>query len=175
MADLLGARVAWLARQVSGFLCLRSGLSVPTELPRNGGSPLSATEKPEQAAFLADIGRGLAQLHTRYYGKGPTKARTYMLNDTVICLLEGGFTTVERTLIADGNSEAVHHIRRSFQTAMEKPFKEVVEGATDRRVLAYMSQIHTSPDIAVELFVLEPQEAPVVGEHREEIRAPEAG
>ena len=93
----------------------------------------------------------------------------------MICLLEGGFTTVERTLIADGDSEAVHHIRRSFQTAMEKPFKEVVEGATDRRVLAYMSQIHTSPDIAVELFVLEPQEAPVVGEHREEIRAPEAG
>ena len=55
---------------------------------------------------------------------------------------------------------------------MEKPFKDVVEGASDRRVLAYMSQIHTSPDIAVELFVLEPQEAPVVGEHREEIGAP---
>ena len=109
---------------------------------------------------------GWRKLHTQYYGKGPTKARTYMLNDTVICLLEGGFTTVERTLIADGNSEAVHEIRRSFQTAMEKPFKDVVEGATDRRVLAYMSQIHTSPDIAVELFVLEPQEAPVVGEHR---------
>ena len=97
-----------------------------------------------------------------------------MLNDTVICLLEGGFTTVERTLIADGNSDAVHDIRRSFQMTMEKPFKDVVEGASDRRVLAYMSQIHTSPDIAVELFVLEPQEAPVVGAHREEIGAPGA-
>jgi uncharacterized protein YbcI len=166
--------VDWLARQVSGFLYFRSGLSVSDRAAQELGSTLSATEKPEQAAFLAHIGRGLAKLHTQYYGKGPSKARTYMLNDTVICLLEGGFTTVERTLIADGNSEAVHEIRRSFQTTMEKPFKDVVEGASDRRVLAYMSQIHTSPDIAVELFVLEPQEAPVVGEHREEIGAPEA-
>ena len=134
----------------------------------------SDAEKAGQARFLSEIGRGLAELHTEYYGKGPARARTYMLNDTVICLLEGGFTTVERTLIADGNSEAVHHIRRSFQTTMEKPFKDVVEGASDRRVLAYMSQIHTSPDIAVELFVLEPQEAPVVGTHREEIGAPGA-
>jgi uncharacterized protein YbcI len=148
--------------------------SASSRAAQERGSPLSATEKPEQAAFLADIGRGLAQLHTKYYGKGPTNARTYMLNDTVICLLEGGFTTVERTLIADGNSEAVHHIRRSFQTTMEQPFKDVVEGASDRRVLAYMSQSHTSPDIAVELFVLEPQEAPVVGEHRQEIGAPGA-
>jgi uncharacterized protein YbcI len=130
---------------------------------------VSDTEKAEHTAFLADVGRGLAELHTEYYGKGPSQARTYMLNDTVLCLLEGGFTTVEATLIADGNSEAVHEIRRSFQQAMEQPFKDVVEAATDRRVLAYMSQIHTSPDLAVELFVLEPQAAPIHGEHKEEI------
>lgn len=127
------------------------------------------TQKAGTAKFLAGIGRGLAELHTEYYGKGPTKARTYMLNDTVICILEGGFTTVERTLIDDGNSEAVHEIRRSFQSTMEKPFKDVVEGASGRKVLAYMSQIHTSPDLAVELFVLEPAEKPVAGEHKEEI------
>jgi uncharacterized protein YbcI len=130
---------------------------------------MSDARKAGQAEFLAEIGRGLAALHTRYYGKGPTKARTYMLNDTVICILEGGFTTVERTLIDDGNSGAVHDIRRSFQGAMERPFKEVVEGATGRKILAYMSQIHTSPDLAVELFVLEPQEAPIVGENRLDI------
>ena len=130
------------------------------------------TQKAEDTAFLADVGRGLAELHTQYYGKGPSQARTYMLNDTVLCVLEGGFTTVERTLIADGNSEAVHEIRRSFQQAMEQPFTDVVEQATKRPVLAYMSQIHTSPDLAVELFVLEPQAAPVHGEHKEEIGGP---
>ena len=133
---------------------------------------VSDAEKAGQAQFLAEIGRGLAGLHTEYYGKGPARARTYMLNDTVICLLEEGFTTVERTLIADGNSDAVHNIRRSFQATMEQPFRDVVQGATHRRVLAYMSQIHTSPDLAVELFVLEPQAAPVAGGHHEELGAP---
>jgi uncharacterized protein YbcI len=133
---------------------------------------LSDTQDAGQAQFLAEIGRGLAELHTQYYGKGPAKARTYMLNDTVICLLEGGFTTVERTLIADGNSDAVHNIRRSFQATMEAPFKDVVETASNRKVLAYMSQTHTSPDLAAELFVLEPQEASVAREHREEIGSP---
>jgi uncharacterized protein YbcI len=125
------------------------------------------THKAGEAQFLASIGRGLGELHTEYYGKGPTKARAYMLDDTVICILEGGFTTVERTLIGDGNSEAVYRIRRSFQSTMEKPFKDVVERASGRKVLAYMSQIHTSPDLAVELFVLEPQEASVTAERGE--------
>ena len=130
---------------------------------------MSDPEKAEQAVSLAAIGRGIAELHTQFYGRGPNRARTYMLNDTVICLLEGGFTTVERTLIAGGNSEAVREIRRSFQQAMEQPFKDVVETATNCTVLAYISQIHTSPDLAVELFVLEPQAARIHGEHREEI------
>jgi hypothetical protein len=34
---------------------------------------------------------------------------------------------------------------------MEKQFKDVVERSSDRKVLAYMSQIHTNPDLAVEL------------------------
>ena len=128
------------------------------------------THKAGEARFLAGIGRGLAELHTEFYGKGPTKAKTYMVNDTVMCILEGGFTTVERTLIEDGNSEAVHEIRRSFQTTMEKPFRDVVERASGRKVIAYMSQIHTSPDLAVELFVLEPGIG-VAGDHEEEIDA----
>ena len=124
---------------------------------------------PERTSALAEITRGLVQLHSEYYGKGPTKAKTYMVNDTVICLLEGGFTTVERTLIEGGDSDAVHDIRLSFQRAMEAPFREVVENALGRRVIAYMSQINHDPDIAAELFVLEPgdPETEIVGEHEE--------
>jgi uncharacterized protein YbcI len=106
--------------------------------------------------MLAAISTGLVQLHSRFYGKGPTKAKTHMVNDTVICILREGFTTVERTLVEHGNREAVHEIRRNFQNAMEGEFTSVVENATGRRVIAYMSQIHTDPDLAVELFVLEP-------------------
>jgi len=105
---------------------------------------------------LARISTKLVQLHSRYYGKGPTKAKTHMVDDTVICILRDGFTTVERTLIDQGELEPVYDMRRSFQGAMEESFRAVVEEATGRKVIAYMSQIHTDPDLAVEVFVLEP-------------------
>jgi hypothetical protein len=39
---------------------------------------------------------------------------------------------------------------------MERHFTNVVEEATTRRVIAYMSQVHEDPELAVEVFVLEP-------------------
>jgi uncharacterized protein YbcI len=112
----------------------------------------------ERTGFLAEIADGLVKLHREYYGKGPTRIQTYLINDAVVSLLEGGFTTVERTLIDDGRSESVRTMRRSFQGAMEDRFRSVVEGATGRTVVAYMSQIHTDPEVALEFFVLEPDE-----------------
>jgi uncharacterized protein YbcI len=110
--------------------------------------------------MLAQISTGLVQLHSRYYGKGPTKAKTHMVDDTVVCILRGGFTTVERTLLDTGEVESVYQMRRSFQQAMEENFRLIVEESTGRNVIAYMSSIHVDPDLAVELFVLEPVEEP---------------
>jgi uncharacterized protein YbcI len=121
------------------------------------------------ADALSNVTGALVRLHSEYYGKGPTKARSYRLDETVISILEGGFTTVETTLIAEGKSEAVHDMRRSFQLAMEERFRAVVEEATGRSVIAYMSQIHTNPDMAVELFVLEPAVESVVARHATEL------
>jgi len=109
---------------------------------------------------LARISTGLVQLHSRYYGRGPTKAKTHLVNDTVVCILRGGFTRVEETLLEAGEVEPVHQMRRAFQEAMEDEFRGVVEEATGRKVIAYMSSIHVDPDLAVELFVLEPFEEP---------------
>jgi uncharacterized protein YbcI len=83
-----------------------------------------------------------------------------MVDDTVVCILRGGFTTVERTLLDTGEVESVYQMRRSFQQAMEENFRLIVEEATGRNVIAYMSSIHVDPDLAVELFVLEPVEEP---------------
>jgi uncharacterized protein YbcI len=121
--------------------------------------------------MAAAISTGLVQLHRQYYGKGPTKAKTYFVNDTVLCMLEGGFTAVEQTLIRDGKTETVFEMRRGFQRAMEDTFRKVVEESTQRKVIAYMSQIHENPDLAVELFVLEPRpgSGSILEEHEEEI------
>jgi uncharacterized protein YbcI len=110
--------------------------------------------------MLAQISTGLVQLHSRYYGKGPTKAKTHMVNGTVVSILRGGFTTVERTLVDTGQVESVYQMRRSFQQAMEEEFRSVIEESTGRKVIAYMSSIHVDPDLAVEIFVLEPTDEP---------------
>ena len=110
--------------------------------------------------MLAQISTGLVQLHSRYYGKGPTKAKTHLVDDTVVSLLRGGFTTVERTLLETGRVESVYQMRRTFQQVMEDEFRRVVEEASGRRVIAYMSSINVEPDLAVEIFILEPVAEP---------------
>ena len=114
---------------------------------------------------LSAITVAMVKLHRRYYGKGPTEAKTYAINDTILCMLHGGFTTVERTLMADGKREDVERIRRSFQDTMRERFIEVIEGTLERKVIGYMSQIHADPDVAIELFLLEPHGEKLLGEH----------
>lgn len=145
--------------------------------PAAEGYFLAVSEsRPGLGVELAEVTNGIVSLHRRFYGKGPTKAKTYAVNDTVICVLEGGFTTVERTLIDEHDVDAVLQVRRSFQRAMEGMFTEVVENALGRKVIAYMSQIHADPDLAVELFVLEPVAGGegVVGEHNKIIARDQA-
>jgi uncharacterized protein YbcI len=95
----------------------------------------------------------------RYYGRGPTEAKSHLVDDLVVCVLWNGFTTVERTLLERGEHGAVEEFRRTFQKAMEEQFVEVVEDATERRVHAYMSQVHVNPDVAIEIFMLSPKQA----------------
>jgi uncharacterized protein YbcI len=83
------------------------------------------------------------------------------VDDTVVSVLRGGFTRVERTLLDTGQVESVYQMRRSFQQAMEDEFRRIVEEATGRQVIAYMSSINIDPDLAVELFVLRPLEESV--------------
>jgi uncharacterized protein YbcI len=105
---------------------------------------------------LSHISTRMVQLYREYYGRGPTKAKTDMVDDTVVCLLREGFTTLARTLIDDGKQDDVEALRRSFQHTMRRQVTSVVEEATGRKVIAYMSQVHSNPDLAVEVFLLQP-------------------
>ena len=73
----------------------------------------------------------------------------------MICLLYGGLTVAERTLIAEGQTEAVHRLRRNAREAMEVPAKTIVEKASGCPVIAYMGENHPDLDLTVEVFVRE--------------------
>jgi uncharacterized protein YbcI len=118
-----------------------------------------ATEESEiyrpSGEVLAGISSGIVGLYREHFGKGPTKAKTYVLDDLVICVLRDGLTTVERTLFAKGKADSVREMRTAFQDAVADKFNAVVEDLTGRRVVAFMSQAHVNPDLAIEVFFLD--------------------
>src|SRR2546421_12756778 len=105
---------------------------------------------------LQAISNGLVHLMSESYGRGPTKAKTYILDDTyVCCIMHEIFTTAEQTLIEAGEKDLVRRTRIAFQTALAADFKAVVEDALGRRVLTYQSQIRFDPPPSFEFFILE--------------------
>ena len=105
---------------------------------------------------LAEITNGIVRLFSEYYGRGPTRAKTYLLEDRyVVTVLRDTMTTVERTLAENGHIDMVRQVRLTFQEAMAASFKGVVEEVLGRRVEAYHSQILVEPDVGFEFFLLE--------------------
>lgn len=102
----------------------------------------------------AGIANEFVRLHSEYYGKGPTRARAYLVDDLLVVVLQETFTPAERTLIGQGETESIQHIRRRFQQAMADQFKAIVEQATGRRVRSFMSETDVEQDISVEIFLL---------------------
>jgi uncharacterized protein YbcI len=100
------------------------------------------------------ISDGLVALLKEYYGRGSEQAKTYVSEDLVVCLLRGGFTPVEQTLKEGGYGDAVIHQRMAFQEVMRARFEQVVEQATGRRVVGFMSGNQQDPDMICEVFVL---------------------
>ena len=104
---------------------------------------------------LAGISNSMVRLYREHFGKGPTGAKTYVLDDVVICVLRDGLTTVEKTLFEQGRGDTVREMRAAFQDAVSDRFTEVVEELTGRRVVAFLSQAHVGPDLAIEVFFLD--------------------
>ena len=100
------------------------------------------------------ISTEIVRLQAEYYGKGPTRARTYIVEDLVVVVLEESFTRAEKTLVERGEREAIQHIRRRFQQQMEETFTSVVEQATGRKVRTFLSETNVDDDVSVETFLL---------------------
>src|SRR5205085_5321021 len=115
-----------------------------------------STTPLDRGRQLSAISNGITRLHRDHYGRGATTVRTIMQRNFVVCFLEDIYTPVERTLIEAGREDEVRRTRNLFQDAMAPKFTEAVEEVTGRKVVAFMSQVTFGPDMAAEVFVLEP-------------------
>ena len=107
-------------------------------------------------AVLTEISDGMVALLKDYYGVGPTQAKTYYYDDLVVCVLRGGFTRVEQTLLDGDRGRAVIEQRMAFQEVMRQRFEAVIQQATGRSVIGFMSGNQQEPDMICEVFVLSP-------------------
>jgi uncharacterized protein YbcI len=117
---------------------------------------MSHTDKPLHGTQSAEISNGVVGIVREYTGRGPTRARTTITDDLVVVVMGETLLKAEKSLIEAGDTETVMTTRRKFQSAMRDDFVDLVENTVDRRVTAFMSDNHVDPDMAVELFVLEP-------------------
>ena len=105
--------------------------------------------------MLAAISTRIVGLLREHYGRGPSRAKTYAMDDCIVCVLRNGFTAHERTIVESGDHGRVLEMRQDFQRLMERRYREVVERITQRRVVAFLSQAHLEPDITLEIFFLD--------------------
>ncbi len=115
-------------------------------------------DSPARGALVSQLSREIVQLHARLYGRGPTKARSYLHGDYAVCILEEVFTTAERTLITAGSGDHVSDTRKKFQEAVKDEFIDVVERITKRTVRVFLSQVDVEANLALEFFIFAEQE-----------------
>jgi uncharacterized protein YbcI len=119
---------------------------------------------------LTAISDGMVALLKEFYGRGPSRTKTYYEDDLVVCLLRGGFSRVEQTLLEGGRGPAVIQQRMEFQDLMRQRFEAVIEDATGRRVIGVMSGNQQHPDIMCEVFILAPTD--LVDDHEIPVSRP---
>lgn len=110
---------------------------------------------PDLGEVSSHVSRQIVQLHARLYGRGPTRAKTYITQDYLLSVLEEIFTPAERTLIGAGKGEHVQTTRMAFQDAVRDAFVEIVEQTTGRPVRTLVSQVDLATGVAIELFLFE--------------------
>src|SRR5277367_5201589 len=104
-----------------------------------GPPPILPRSSKPHGEVLTAISDGMVALLKEFYGRGPTRAKSYYEDDLVVCVLRGGFSRVEETLLEGGRGTAVIQQRMEFQEVMRHRFEEVIERATGRRVIGFMS------------------------------------
>ena len=115
----------------------------------------SGTEERTPGSLSAAISNLIVRLFAEYTGRGPTKARTSIRDNVIVCIAEDNMTKAERRLTQEGEGELVVTVRRKFQSTMREDLVGGVELLTGRKVVSFLSDHDAGADTAAEVFVLD--------------------
>lgn len=132
----------------------------------NSLSPSSPAGDAAYSVRLLEISNDTVRLFKKAFGRGPTKARTLFAGpNTVVVMLEDGFTAAERTLLSMGEIERLREARLTVQQALEDPARSLVEDTLGRKTLAFITGIDLQRDVVMNVFTLAPA---AVGDHHQD-------
>jgi uncharacterized protein YbcI len=135
----------------------RRPASRPDTLPVVADDDL-AEQDERKISLQATLSRVVVRAMKELYGRGPTHAKTYFCDEYVFCVMSGGLTRSEETMIRGGEHGSVRDYRLRFQSVIAPELMRRVEDVLGRRVVNYHSQVLFDPDRIIEIFVLDPSE-----------------
>jgi uncharacterized protein YbcI len=109
----------------------------------------------ERLSLQARVSHTVVRTMKDLYGRGPTHAKTYLCDEYVFCVMSGGMTRDEETMIRGGEQDAVRDYRLRFQSVIAPELIRRVEDVLERKVVSYHSQVLFDPDRLIEIFVLD--------------------
>ena len=113
------------------------------------------THERTPGSLAAAVSSHIVRLFSEYTGRGPTRARTIIRGNVIVCVTQDNMTKGERRLVEAGEADTVVSIRRKFQTTMRDDLVAGIETLTDRNVISFMSDHDAMTDHAAEIFVLD--------------------
>jgi uncharacterized protein YbcI len=116
-----------------------------------------SAEQRTAGGQLAEVSNAIVGIFRECYGRGPTKAKTYQFDNYVVTVLEDILTTVEETLVKNGEEDLVRRVRLTFQEQVQDRFIDAVAETLGREVVTYHSQVTFHPPMGFEFFVLKPE------------------
>ena len=109
----------------------------------------------EDGRMLAAVSNRIVALHKEYFGRGPTRVKSYLQNDLLVVVLRDSLLRAEQSLYEMGQGRTVLEQRIAFQEAVRHRFAGEIESIVGRRVVGYMRGSQLDPDITAEIFLLE--------------------
>ena len=102
------------------------------------GEPVAGSGSgPVGGDLLTQISNQMVHAQKKFFGKGPTSAKSYMLDDMLLIVMRGGFTTAEMTMLEFGQQDLVRQFRQIFENEMTDRLHKMIEELTGRKVLTY--------------------------------------
>jgi uncharacterized protein YbcI len=109
----------------------------------------------EDESLLSAISREIVTAMKQYYGRGPSRAKSYLIDDLLFVVMRGGITVAEETMLEAGEADTVRAFRQRFENVMAKRLVGTIEQLTERVVVNYQSQVLFDPDVLIEMFVFD--------------------